>query len=170
MIETERLILRKPILNDFEPFAKMRSNFERSKFAGGGLDKPQAWSRFSSWVGSWELFNFGMFSLIDKNTNEWLGNIGPVSMYEWIGQEFGWALIESAEGKGIATEAAKAALKWSANNLEFNEYTHSIHPDNITSIKLAQRLGAEFIGNVPLPPPLESEPNILYKSYKKDWL
>jgi RimJ/RimL family protein N-acetyltransferase len=166
IIETERLLLRPPILNDLPAFTKMRGDFERSAQAGGGLDAAGAWVKFMSWVGAWQCYGFGMFSVIEKSSNEWIGNIGPVNMFSWHGQEFGWALIESADGKGFAQEAAIAALDWCFKNLEFDEFVHSISPDNIASANLAKRIGAKFIGEMILPAPYEGKIDHLWKSYR----
>lgn len=169
MIETPRLMLRPPILADLDPFTKMRADFERSQYAGGGLDAAGAWNKFMTWVGAWQVYGFGMFSVIEKSTGEWIGNIGPVNMHSWIGQEFGWALIESANGKGFAQEGAIAALDWCSKNLEFSEYVHSISPENPASTKLAERIGAKYIGEVVLPPPYEGKIDHQWKSFKTDW-
>ena len=140
MIETERLILRPPILEDLDAFTKMRGNFERSKYAGGGLDPAGAWTKFMTWVGAWQMYGFGMFSVIEKSTGDWIGNIGPVNMFDWVGQEFGWALIESADGKGYAQEAAKAALKWCFDNLPFDEYEIVIQETNRVMKELTEEI------------------------------
>ncbi len=169
LIETPRLILRPPILADLPHFTEMRADFERSEHAGGGLDAAGAFSRFSSIVGFWELYGYSMFSVLIKETDEWIGTIGPVKMYSWVGQEFGWATIASAANKGYAFEAARAALDWCFANLEFDEYVHTISLGNDSSINLAKKLGARFCGNVILPAPHEGKTNELWKSYKSDW-
>lgn len=166
-IETPRLLLRPPILADLERFTDMRGDFERSKWAGGGLDAAGAWSRFGQWVGNWQLYGYGMFSIIEKSSGNWIGNVGPVKMFDWPGQEFGWALIGEKSGQGFAKEAALAALDWSFKNLQFGEFCHCIHPDNVASIKLAQAIGAQFVDNSPLPPPFEDEPNEKWVSIRK---
>lgn len=168
-IETERLILRPPILEDLQAFTKMRSDFERSAQAGGGLDAAGAWSKFTSWVGGWQLYGFGMFSVIEKSNGAWIGNIGPVNMFSWHGQEFGWAVIEEADGKGFAFEGAIAALDWCFKNTAFDEFVHSISPENSSSSKLAERIGAKFIGEMILPAPYEGKIDHLWKSFKSDW-
>lgn len=168
-IETPRLILRPPILEDLPYFTAMRADFERSEHAGGGLDAAGAWTRFATIVGCWQLYGFGMFSVIIKETGEWIGTIGPVNMYSWVGQEFGWATIASAANKGYAYEAARAALDWAFENLEFDEYVHTISPGNNPSINLARKLGAKSQGSVILPAPHEGKENELWKSFRKDW-
>lgn len=169
IIETPRLILRPPVLADLEHFTKMRADFERSEHSGGGLDAQGAWTRFTSWVGGWQLYGFGMFSVIEKSSNIWIGNIGPVKMFSWHGQEFGWALIKEADGKGYAQEGSLAALDWCFKNLEFDEYVHSISPNNDASAKLAKRIGARFIGEMALPAPYEGHIDHIWKSFKSDW-
>ena len=169
LIETPRLLLRPPILADLPHFTEMRADFERSEHAGGGLDAAGAWTRFATIVGCWQLYGFGMFSVILKEDSQWIGTIGPVNMYSWVGQEFGWATIASAANKGYAFEAARAALDWCFEILEFDEYVHTISFGNQPSINLAKKLGAHFCGKVTLPAPHEGKENELWKSYKSDW-
>jgi RimJ/RimL family protein N-acetyltransferase len=90
-------------------------------------------------------------------------------MYDWPGQEFGWALIKSADGKGYAQEGAVAALDWCFRNLEFDEFIHSISPENPASSKLAERIGAKYIGEIVLQPPYEGQIDHQWKSFKADW-
>ena len=56
--------------------------------------------------------------------------------------ELGFMLVESAEGRGIAFEAAVAARDWAWSILQVPRLVSYIDPANTRSAALAQRLGA----------------------------
>lgn len=55
--------------------------------------------------------------------------------------EIGWRLARSAWGKGYATEAATAAMKWGFRDLNLNEIVSFSVPQNRRSRKVMERLG-----------------------------
>ncbi len=54
-LETERLILRPPIAEDFEPWAAFVADPEAAKFLGGAQEKPGAWRIMATMTGAWVL-------------------------------------------------------------------------------------------------------------------
>ena len=77
-IETERMILRPPVIEDFEAFSLFHQDSETMKFLGGVQERATTWRTFNAFVGSWYLYGFAMFCMIDKKTGEWLGRVGPI--------------------------------------------------------------------------------------------
>ena len=58
--------------------------------------------------------------------------------------EVGWVVDQKCRGKGIATEAARAALDWSFANLAVTQICSIIRPDNLASARVATKLGASI--------------------------
>ncbi len=52
-----------------------------------------------------------------------------------------WMLVESARGKGYASEGAKAAIDFGLNTLTIPRIAAIIRHENKSSIRLAERLG-----------------------------
>lgn len=138
-LQTERLSLRAPIRADFEPFQHMFAS-DRMAFTGGPLDRMEAYATFSNFIGSWLLSGFGMWSITDKHSGTWLGEVTIAQPDHFPEPEIGWSLAEDAEGKGYAHEAARAALDWAKGKVA--PLVSYIDPNNARSIALAQRLGA----------------------------
>ena len=68
--------------------------------------------------------------------------------------EIGWMMFEtSIEGKGIATEAADAAIKHAFDVLGWQTAVSYIGHTNARSIKLAEKLGAKLDGAAKGPTP-----------------
>lgn len=140
-LQTDRLTLRRPAPRDWEPYRSLAMS-ERAVYAGGQLDLGRAWNAFAAHLGHWEIRGFGLWSVCLKGTDDCLGMVGPYYPGHWPEHELGWILFGEAEGKGIATEAARAARVHAYGTLGWTTAVSYIHPDNARSIAVAQRLGA----------------------------
>lgn len=170
-LETERLILRPPQQQDFEPWAELMGEVETMRFLGGVQPRASAWRAIATMAGSWALQGFGMFSVIERHSGRWIGRVGPWMPAEWPGTEVGWTLARAAHGKGYATEAAIASIDWAFARLGWHEVIHCIDPLNASSIALANRLGSERrLRNMQLPPPLEAMRVDIYGQSREHWL
>jgi RimJ/RimL family protein N-acetyltransferase len=168
-IDTERLILRPPRQEDFDGFAALMDDDATAGFIGGAQSRPEAWRSFLTLAGAWPIQGFGMFSVIEKSSGEWLGRVGPWFPEGWPGTEVGWGMRRAAWGKGYATEAAAASVEFAFETLGWSEVVHTIHPDNAPSKKLAVRLGAHRLGDCQLPAPFADEPAELWGQTRAEW-
>ncbi|HET9189861.1 MAG TPA: GNAT family N-acetyltransferase, partial [Rudaea sp.] len=98
-IETARLILRLPRIEDFDGYAELHADEEAARHIGGALPRAAAWRKFLQMPGAWMVQGYGMFCAIDKTSGEWLGQAGPWFPEGWPGTEVGWAFRRSAWGK-----------------------------------------------------------------------
>lgn len=169
MIETERLILRRPEVSDFEGFAELSGDEEAARFIGGHMPRAAAWRRFLQMPGAWAIQGFAMFAVVEKQSGRWIGNAGPWQPEGWPGTEVGWSLLRSSWGKGYACEAATASIDWAFEHLGWTEVIHSIHPDNHASKALAQRLGSSNRGPGRLPAPFEHLPTDIWGQTREQW-
>lgn len=141
VLETPRLILRAPVLADFDAFAAYVTS-ERSRFTGGPVDRNQAWRGFGHIVGHWVLRGYGVFVLEDRATGRALGTSGPWFPEGWPEPEIAWTLWDAAdEGRGLAAEGALAARQWAYDTLGWSTAISLILDGNARSSALAARLG-----------------------------
>ncbi|MDQ0466197.1 RimJ/RimL family protein N-acetyltransferase [Caulobacter ginsengisoli] len=147
------MILRPTAQADLDGWAAMMADEETSRYIGGLQGREQSWRGMASMAGSWAILGFGMFSMVDKQTGEWLGRAGPWQPEGWPGTEVGWGIRREAWGKGYALEAATAAIDWAFDHLGWTQVIHCIDPGNVNSQKLAQRLGSTLLRQDHLPPP-----------------
>lgn len=68
----------------------------------------------------------------------------------WPGFELGWTLARDSWGKGYATEGAGRALEYAFNELDRDQVISCIAPENVNSIKVAERLGEAVEGETEL--------------------
>ena len=168
-LETERLILRLPMREDFEAWAALGEDPEAMRHLGGLQPRFDAWNRFLATVGSWHILGFGPFSVIRKSDRTWIGRIGPLHPEGWPGDEIGWTLAREAWGHGYATEAATAAIDWAFTNLGWSRIIHCIAPDNTASQSVARRLGSTLQGQGHLPAPHDDDPIEIWGQTREQW-
>lgn len=169
-LETERLILRLPLREDFDAYAELVGDEETARYIGGHMARAAAWRKFLQMPGAWAVQGFGMFSIVAKDSGAWLGQLGPWRPEGWPGNEVGWAFLRSAWGRGYATEAAVAAMDYAADVLGWDDMIHCIHPDNRASQALAQRLGSRNRGPGKLPAPYEDATIDVWGQTRAEWI
>ncbi|MCA1714389.1 MAG: GNAT family N-acetyltransferase [Gammaproteobacteria bacterium] len=168
-IETERLLLRLPTAQDFDGYAELLADEDACRYIGGHMPRAAAWRKFLQMPGAWAIQGFGMFSVLDKASGQWLGQMGPWQPEGWPGTEVGWAFRRSAWGKGYATEAAIAAMDWAFDHLDWTDIIHSIDPGNHASQALARRLGSHNRGPGRLPAPFQDVATEIWGQTREQW-
>jgi RimJ/RimL family protein N-acetyltransferase len=147
-LETDRLILRPPLAEDFDAWAEFCADEEAARFIGGAQTRAGAWRVICVMTGAWTIRGYSMFSVLEKATGRWVGRVGPWKPETWPG------IVRDCWGKGYAVEAAEAAIDWAFDVLGWDEVIHTIEPANQNSIKVAQKLGSRILRQAVLPPPL----------------
>ena len=169
LLETSRLILRPPRMEDFDAYAENALDAEASRYLGGPQARSVAWRGFMSMAGAWALQGFAMFSVIDKASGDWIGRVGPWMPEGWPGTEVGWGIASWAWNRGYATEAATAAIDWAFDVLGWDEVIHCIDPDNVASIAVAEKLGSSNRGRGRLPAPYEASVIDIWGQTRREW-
>ncbi len=148
--------MRPPALEDFEAWAAFYEDDDALKYIGGAQVRSIAWRTFTQAAGAWALQGFGLFSVFEKATGQWIGRVGPNFPEGWPGTEVGWALVRSAWGRGYAIEAAVAAVNFAFDTLGWSDVVHCIAPENLASRRLAERLGSTIQRTAVMPQPVTS--------------
>lgn len=169
ILATPRLILRLPQAEDFDAYAAYMADPRSAEFLGGVQPRSTAWRGFAQIVGAWQIRGFSMFSVIEKESGEWIGRVGPWMPEDWPGTEIGWGIIRSRCDRGYATEAARTSIDWAFETLGWDDVIHAIAPDNIASQAVATKLGSRNRGPGQLPPPFENLPIEIWGQTRADW-
>lgn len=140
---TERLVLRAPSAEDFEGYAAFYAS-ERSRWEDGPLSRRDAWVEFATAAGGWVLRGFGSFSVTERTSGRYLGEVGLYQPAHFPEPEIGWILVAEAEGRGIAFEAAQMVRDWAYRTFGLRTLVSYIDRGNVRSIRLAERLGARL--------------------------
>ncbi|WP_163847360.1 GNAT family N-acetyltransferase [Pseudooceanicola aestuarii] len=145
VLETERLRLLCPAAPDFDAMAAYLAPGTRD-FVDLPPDPESAWWSVATTIGHWHLRGYGHFAVVDRRSGEHFGLVGPWFPHGWPEPELSWQLLDGAEGRGIATEAARAVLDWLFLEKGWSSCISMIAPGNARSLALVERLGARSEG------------------------
>lgn len=141
VIETERLILRAPRMADWPAYEAVFTT-DRARYMGGPFTAEEAFNDFAQAVSSWLLRGSGMWTITAKGSDDALGWLYLWQEWGDPEPEMGWVLVESAEGKGFAGEAARAVLPHALRLHGPGGFVSYIDEGNGASVRLAEKLGA----------------------------
>jgi RimJ/RimL family protein N-acetyltransferase len=117
-------------------------------------------------MGHWYYRGFGVWAVEDKSSGRVVGRIGFMDPFGWPGFELGWTLARDCWGQGYATEGARRALAYAFTEMDRDHVISLIAPDNVASIKVAERLGEKVEGNTNI----MDRDVFIYGIDRKDWL
>ncbi|WP_341366908.1 GNAT family N-acetyltransferase [Yoonia sp. BS5-3] len=139
VLETERLRLRAPRIDEFDAYCTIFHSERWPHEGGSDLD---AWLDYNQMIASWLLRGIGLFSIEAKADGTHLG-FAAID-HEWGDPEveIGWMLNDHAEGQGVATEAGQALLDFarSQGRSSVVSYVDAGHP---RSAAVSTRLGGQ---------------------------
>lgn len=139
-IETPRLRLIPPSKDCFDLYERFYTDVEASKMYGGPIEKEQVWARLKADLGSWHLLGFGVWVIQLKSDNQLVGTCGFWKGKDWP-MELTWWVLTEFRGKGIATEASRAAIFHGYIHLGFNSVETYMNDENYGARALVEKLG-----------------------------
>lgn len=146
MIVTERLQLRAPRLSDWEILEPIWTT-ERARFVGGPFSPEDAWLDFCQAIVGWLLRGTAGWTVTDSQTDAVLGLVGLFFDYGDSELELGWLITAEAEGRGVATEAARAVRDYAFDTLQMPSLVSLIAVGNDASVRVAEKLGSRMDPN-----------------------
>lgn len=140
LIETDRLLLRRIRRDDLDELVAIHAEPEVTRF-WGPCDRLKVieWMRLDQ--REWRERGHGRLAIVERATGRFLGRTGLKYFAQFRETEIGWLLRPDVWGHGFATEAARACVGWGFGNLDLPYVTAMIGPDNLRSIRVAERLG-----------------------------
>jgi RimJ/RimL family protein N-acetyltransferase len=147
-IDTPRLQLRAHRIEDFAACAAMWADPAVVRYlAIPALTEEDTWSRLLRYAGHWSMLGFGYWAIEEKATGSFVGDLGFADYKREMTPnihglpEMGWILSPAFQGKGYATEAARAALAWGSPRFAGKRAVCLIEPENQASIRVAEKIG-----------------------------
>ena len=141
-LETERLRFRAFREEDVAHMAAFYADEANARFVGGVEPPDTVWRRVAFYVGHWHFRGYGIWALEEKATGRFVGYCGNYFPGGWPEPEIAYGLMGHAQGRGLATEAAAAALRHAYGPLGWTTAISAIDIDNIPSQRVAERIGA----------------------------
>ena len=92
----------------------------------------------------WQEHGYGLWAVEQRTTGALLGRCGLQLIAETDEVEIDFILDPACWGQGFATEAGLASLKFGFEQLNLTEVVGIVHPDNLASQRVLQKLGIQF--------------------------
>ncbi|HHL42875.1 MAG TPA: N-acetyltransferase [Hellea balneolensis] len=87
---------------------------------------------------------YSFYSVIEKESGDWVGRVGPWYPEGWMAPEVGWTIHPAYTRKGYAKEAGAACVEYVFNTLGWQKVIHVIADGNIGSVKTAEAIGSIY--------------------------
>lgn len=175
-IESERFLLRRITCDDYEFFARLHATLEVVRYIMNGQPRSAEESRV--WVERTAMYqrpNLGYLAVVRKSDGRLIGRCGLSELVVeanaaprtiprgWFQRaqapadselletpDLGYTFDPASWGRGYATEATRCVFDYARANLEWPRIVSVIHPDNVRSLRVAERSGLRRDGQLEL--------------------
>jgi RimJ/RimL family protein N-acetyltransferase len=90
----------------------------------------------------WQEHGFGLWAAEEKDTGELVGRVGLAFHRVWPSDpEVGWLIDTRRQGRGLATEAGAACLRYGFDELDFERIVSICTAENVASRRVMEKLG-----------------------------
>ena len=142
---TERLELRRFTAADLEPLLDVFGDAEVMRYVGAerrplGRGQVEAPARQRP-RRDWSAHGFGLLAIVERDTGRLVGEAGLQHLEAGPDIELGYTLARAAWGRGYATEAARAVLRWGFAGLRLHRIVAVADPANTASLHVLEKLG-----------------------------
>jgi len=146
IVRTERLVLRGFTADDLEPYHALFNDPEVTRYLPikgepVGMDRvEQAMARVEE---HWRDHGFGIWAVADAPSDRFLGQCG-LNVVEEAGEtEVLYELARDAWGRGLATEAAAAAVRFGFDAAELRRIVAYAVAENTASTRVMEKVGMQ---------------------------
>jgi RimJ/RimL family protein N-acetyltransferase len=142
IITTERLLLRELELDDVDALFEILGDPDAMRYYPAPFDRDGVtgwieWAR-RSYVEN----GFGLWAVIRRSDGRFLGDCGPMlqPVEDRLIPEVGYHIVPTEQGRGFATEAARACVAWVFDNTRFDVVCSLVSPENAPSRAVAAKV------------------------------
>lgn len=148
-LESERLVLRMFREEDWRCMHTHYGNADCTRYTvGRALSEGESWRQTATLAGHWLLRGYGPYAVEEKSSGAMIGAVGLWYPVDFPEREIKWALLPEYQGRGYASEAARAVQAMAAEVYPGQPPISFIHRDNLASIRVALSVGATLENEV----------------------
>jgi len=146
-LETPRLTLRRWQEADRGLFAEMNADPVVMHYFEAPMTRQQSDEAIDRYLAAFDREGFSFFAATVRDTSDFVGTIGLQTMRDAVPNlpqpavEIGWRLVQSAQGKGFATEGGQAVVDYAFNELRLPEVVAITAIPNQPSRHVMEKLG-----------------------------
>lgn len=149
VLRTERLAFEPLTLNDCDLLGRLHTNPEVQRFLGGEWSRETVDANLRQQVFDQQDVGFSKWK-VSLYGGEFIGKAG-IQPFPREGakrgaqNEIGYAFLPTFWGRGIATEAARAIVRWYFQHTDHDALVAFSEPENIHSQNVLRKVGMSFV-------------------------
>lgn len=146
-LETARLRLRLFAPGDSFVFSAITRDPEVMRFIGEGrpISAEETAANLDSIINAFRRRGFGRWAVVHKESGRLIGYCGFSAGNPVAGVELAYMLARPFWGQGLATEAARACLRYAFEELKLPSVSALTRPGNLRSRRVMEHLGMKFL-------------------------
>jgi [ribosomal protein S5]-alanine N-acetyltransferase len=152
VVRTERLLLRRFEDADLEPWAaRIYSDPKVMRYLPAGPPpRERARASYAAVTDHWDRLGYGMWAAVEAATGEFIGYCGLRHLPDVGEVEVAYGLARDRWGRGLATEAATAAVADGFERVGLHRIVAYAVPANTASRRVIEKLGMTLEGETHL--------------------
>lgn len=165
IMQTEHLFIRQFTLDDAEEYWPLVFDPAILRYTDG---QPKATLDdvreilLGSPLKDYRVHGFGRMACVEKSTGRVVGFSGLKYLNDFDEIDIGYRFLPECWGKGYATESAKILMAHGISELGLRRIVGLVHPENVASKKVLEKLGLRFERE--LPPDQDGETVMFYST------
>jgi len=143
-VKTERLRLRELEVDDRDALYEVLGDPVAMRYYPAPFDR-DAVASWIEWARRSYMDNgFGLWAVVRRSDGRFLGDCGPMlqPVEDMLIPEVGYHIVPGEQGRGYATEAARACVAWVFANTSFDVVCSLVSPANAPSRAVAAKVHA----------------------------
>jgi RimJ/RimL family protein N-acetyltransferase len=148
-IKTKRLRLRAFTPDDLDDLYLVFGDAEVMTYITGGKPRTREATETGllRTIEGWHNRGFGLWAVVEKDKGRVIGYCGLIFLDDTTEIELAYGLAKSSWGKGFATEAARASLRFGFEELKLERIVAVVNPQNVSSQRVLEKLGMKYTKN-----------------------
>jgi len=144
LLETERLVLRRYERDDLDRLTRLNADPEVMRYIGDGSlrDREQTRAGIARAQRIYDLYpGLGFWVAEEKPKRNFVGVFALIYIPKTVEVEVGYRLVKSAWGRGLATDGARALVRYGLFELGLDRVVGLTHQENDPSKQVLMKAG-----------------------------
>lgn len=141
--------MREFTLNDVDAVYEFSTNADVTRFTGDEgtvKNREDAENLIKNiWLAEYKKYGYARYALIHKGDQKVIGFCGVKFLPEYDLPDIGYRMLPEYWGKGLGTEAVRAALEYARTELGLNKIMGEVVKQNTASNKLLLKVGMRLV-------------------------
>jgi ribosomal-protein-alanine N-acetyltransferase len=146
---TARLLLRRPTADDRDDYVRLFAHADVTRFLFGVRPPEESAAALERMLEQWRRHGYGVWTVLERSTDRFVGRCGLRWQEKADAAELLYTLHRDFWGRGIATEAAAASLRYGFEQAGLPKIIALTDPANFASRRVLEKLGMRFDGERP---------------------